>query len=107
VVCWRRTGLPFATAAGIAGAVTALALTVLAMMGHPYPDLRAETWVLFGSGALLAPLFLLIESRVNQEKWRAWSRYMSEATVWDVLLSRHIPLLRDRHGPDRVTARRA
>lgn len=93
--CWRRTGLPFASAAMFHGAVMSLCLVVLALMGQPFPKLAAESWVFFGGGALVGPVFLLVESRVNRAKWAEWARHMEHRTVWDILTGRHIPHLRD------------
>lgn len=95
VTCWRRTGLPFATAAMAAGAVMSICLGVLAAMGHPFPDLAPVSWVLFCGGAVVGPLFLLIESRVNRDKWQQWARHMEHRNVWDILTWRHIPFLRN------------
>ena len=58
-VCWRRTGLPFASAAMFHGAVMSLCLVVLALMGQPFPNLAAGSWVFFGGGALVGPVLLL------------------------------------------------
>ena len=96
VTCWRRTGLPFASAALVTGAVMSLCLVVLAAMGHPFPDLAPESWVLFGGGCVSGPLFLLIESRVNRAKWKQWARYMEQKNVWDIVTGRHIPQMRNR-----------
>jgi len=93
--CWRRTGLPFASAALVTGAVMSMCLVVLAAMGHPFPDLAPESWVLFGGGAVIGPLFLLIESRVNRTKWRQWARHMEHKNVWDIATGRHTPQLRN------------
>lgn len=76
LICWRRTGLPFATAAMIAGSVVSAGLVVVALIGQPFPNLALASWVLFGCVAAVGPLFLLIESRVNPEKWREWKRHM-------------------------------
>jgi len=94
LICWRRTGLPFATAAMINGSVMSAGLVVLALIGQPFPNLAQASWVLFGCGAAVGPLFLLIESRVNPEKWRDWKRHMETKTVWHILTGRHIPDLR-------------
>ena len=94
-ICWRRTGLPFATAALMTGAITSTCPAVLAAIGHPYPAWPLESWVLFAGGALLGPLFLFMESRVNRVKWRQWAEHMERQTVWDILIGRHFPELRD------------
>ena len=95
VICWRRTGLPFVSAALITGAIMSTCLGTLAALGHPYPEWPLESWVLFAGGTVLGPLFLFIESRVNRVKWRQWSHHMERQTVWDILTGRHIPELRD------------
>src|SRR6266542_6007357 len=45
VTCWRRTGLAFASAAMVNGAVMSICLVVLAAMGHLFPDLGPASWV--------------------------------------------------------------
>jgi len=75
-ICWRRTGLPFASVAMFHGSVMSVCLVVLALMGQPFPN--------------LAP-----GSRVNRVKWAEWGRYMEHKSVWDILTGRHIPDLRD------------
>ena len=90
-ICWRRTGLPFATAAMINGSVMAAALVVLALMGEVFPDFAPATWVLFGRWAAIGPVCLLIESRVNQEKWGQWAQHMEHQAPWHIAIGRHIP----------------
>jgi hypothetical protein len=94
LTCWRRTGLPFASAAMVNGSVMSAGIVILALMGQPFPDLAPASWVLFGCGAAMGPLFLLIESRVNREKWREWARHMEHQTPWHIVTGRHIPNLR-------------
>lgn len=79
--CWHRTGLPFATAAMVNGSVMSAGLVALALMGQPFPNLAATSWVIFGCGAAVGPLLLLIESRVNQTKWKEWARHMEPDTM--------------------------
>jgi hypothetical protein len=94
LTCWRQTGLPFATAAMINGAVLSAALVTLALMGQPFPNLAPTSWVLFGGGAAVGALFLFIESRVNRDKWTEWARHMEHSTPWHIMTGRHIPDLR-------------
>ena len=94
LTCWNRTGLPFATAAMINGSVVSAGLVVVAVIGQPFPNLAPASWVLFGCGAAIGPSFLVIESRVNQQKWQEWRRQMEHKTLWHVLTGRHIPDLR-------------
>jgi hypothetical protein len=69
-------------------------VVTLAFMGQPFPNLAPASWVLSGCGSALGPLFLLIESRVNPERWAEWQRRMEDKTPWDILTGRHIPDLR-------------
>jgi hypothetical protein len=94
-LCWRRTGLPFATGAmAIAGATSGM-LAALAAAGRVFPDLPRAWWPLVGAGLLLGPLLLLIESRLHRAKWIQWKRYMERKSAWEILMGRHIPELRD------------
>lgn len=97
LTCWRRTGLPFATAAMINGAVVSAGVVAVAFMGQPFPNLAPASWVFFGGGAAIGPVFLLIESRVNEPKWQEWRRQAEHQTLWHILTGRHIPELR-KHG---------
>jgi hypothetical protein len=94
-ICWRRTGLPFATAAMLTGATISASLVLLAAMGHPFPNLEPSSWVFYGAGAALGVVFLFIESRVNRAKWQAWARHIRTTSARDVFTARHIPRLRD------------
>jgi hypothetical protein len=94
-ICWRRTGLPFASVAMFHGSVMSVCLVVLALMGQPFPNLAPGSWVFFAGGALVGPVLFLVESRVNRVKWAEWGRYMEHKSVWDILTGRHIPDLRD------------
>ena len=96
VQCWRRTGLAFATAAMVHGGVVSLTLVVLAFLGEPFLDQAPASLVWFVGVAGVGPLFLLIESRVNADKWQAWRRHMETVTAWDILALRHYPELRPR-----------
>lgn len=94
-VCWRRTALPFATAAMALAATASGTLAALALAGHVFPDLPGAWWAPVGGGLLSGPLLLLIESRVHQEKWMRWKHYMERKSAWDILSGRHIPELPD------------
>jgi hypothetical protein len=95
VTVWRRTGLPFATAALVSGAISSSCLVVLAALGHPFPDVPPASWVLLAGGMATGPLFLFIESRVNRARWHQWARHLERGTVWDIMRGRHIPDLRN------------
>jgi hypothetical protein len=94
MTCWRRTGLPFVTAAMINGSVMSLGAVALAFMGQPFPNLAPSSWVLFVCGLAVGILLLGLESRVNRHKWAEWSRFMEHMTPWDIVTCRHIPNLR-------------
>jgi xanthine/uracil permease len=94
--CWRRTGLPFATAAMATGAVFSGLLAVLAGTARIFPDLTHGWWVVVSVGLILAPLCLAVESRVHRSEWAIWWQHMEGMTAWDIFLGRHIPPLRER-----------
>ncbi len=98
-VCWRRTGLPFATAAMAIGAVTSGLLTVLAAFGNVFPDLPFRWWVPVGFGLVSAPVCLFAESRVHRAKWNQCVDYMERKNAWDIFTVRHIPNLRSERKP--------
>jgi hypothetical protein len=93
--CWRRTGLPFVTAAMAIAAASCSLLATLAAAGMVYPDVPAGWWPLVGAGMVAVPSLLLIESRVNRDRWRQWRAFMQRSTAWDILRGRHIPELRE------------
>lgn len=94
-LCWRRTGLPFATAAMAAAATTSGLLAALAAAGHVFPDLPAAWWAPVGAGLLSGPLLFLIESRVHRAKWMQWKEYMERKNAWEIFTGRHIPDMRE------------
>lgn len=95
IVCWRRTGLPFATTAMIVGAMSSAVLAVLAAAGHVFPDLPFTWWALVVLSLVSGPLLLLVESRVNRARWKRWAEFMEGKSLWDVVTGRHVPFLRD------------
>lgn len=94
-VCWRRTGLPNATAAMGIAAMTSGVLAALAAAGHVFPDLPIRWWVSVSAGFVSVPLLLLVESRIHQAKWRRWKEHMRPMHGWEILSVRHIPYLRN------------
>lgn len=93
VLVWRRTGLKYATASLITGAVGAALMAYLFARG-------VDVWAL--SPASMLALFLMvggivlfvIEERVSPDKWQAWREFMADKSVPDILRGRHIPHLR-------------
>ncbi len=94
-LCWRRTGLPFATAAMAIGAATSACLVALAASGHVFPDLPVTWWLPVGAGLLSGPFCFFVESRVNRAKWIQWRAHVERSSVWAMFIGRHIPNLRD------------
>jgi hypothetical protein len=95
VTYWRRTGLPFMTAAMVHGAVMSLCLAVLAAIGRPFHDMTMQSWVLFVGAAISGMLLTHIESRINTSRVKQCTEFLEGKTVWDILIGRHIPQLRD------------
>lgn len=93
-VCWRRTRLPFATAAMAVAGVTSALLAVLAAVGSVFPDLPPMWLAPVGGGLLASPLLLVIESRVHRTRWAQWKEHMHRKTAWEIFTGRHIPDLR-------------
>jgi hypothetical protein len=108
VVCWRRTALPYATAAMAEGAMISALFAILGANGHVFPNIPAAYGVVVAIGLAAGPLLLWGESKKNPERWGAWKNHMERLTLWDILRGRHIPELRDRtrepgfrrHGPE-------
>ncbi len=95
-VCWRRTRLPFATAAMADGAATCAVLAALPIGGHILPNVPSARWVPLGIGVVFGPVCLLVESRVHPAEWKAWRDYMEQQRVWEIVTGRHIPQFRER-----------
>lgn len=94
-VTWRRTRLPFATAAMALGAVGAALMVCATAVGYELTSLplawAGPVYGLMVSGALC----LLTESRAHPDDWQRWAGYMEHANALDILLGRHIPDLRN------------
>lgn len=88
---WRRTALPFATAALCLGATAAALIAVLSAAGFIFPDYPLRLAVLVYSLMVAGPLCLLIESRVHRAEWLRWRKDMQAKSAWDILLGRRIP----------------
>jgi hypothetical protein len=93
-LCWRRTRLPFATAAMAIAAASCALLATLAAAGMVYPDLPAAWWPVVGASMVASPTLLLVESRVNRARWNRWRASSQRCSLWDILRGRHIPNLR-------------
>jgi len=93
IVCWHRTRLPFATAALAGLAAISSCVFVLGAAGYPFPNLPEASWIPLGLGIVAAGILMWVESRVNADKWRVWRQRGDTASLWDVLLGRHIPRL--------------
>jgi len=90
-ITWRRTKLPFATAAMVGGATGATLVASAILSGHAFPWLPIA-WAVPVYGLMAAgPVCLLIESRVHRDDWLRWSTYMEHSSAFDIMLGRHIP----------------
>ena len=96
VTLWRRTALPYSTAADVLGCLTFLWMarnTLIAgeIVPPTVPSLAgALCTILLGTG------MLWLESRVHPEAWAAWRDFMRDKSGWDIAMLRHIPNLRSR-----------
>lgn len=102
-VLWRRTRLPFATAAVLVAVLLSLTFASASLEGYtlatPPQDLR---WVVTIVGlALLSPVLLFVESKAHAAEWARWKEFMEDKTAWDILLGRHVPDLRRSFSTDR------
>ena len=95
ITIWRRTGLPFMTAAMVIGAVMSLCLAVLAAVRRPYQEMSAESWALMIGAGVSAMLLVHIESRVNPSKLKQCRQHTGPTRFWDMLTGRNIPRIRD------------
>ena len=95
-VLWRRTRLPFATAAVAAGVFASIAFAVLSLYGYTFasPPRELRSALLIVCLVLLIPLLLFLESNVHPAEWQRWKRFMENKTAWDIVRARHIPDLR-------------
>lgn len=88
---WRRTRLPFATAALVVASATSALITGLALSGTVFPHLSLVWWIPVAIGLVTPGILFLVESRVNREKWTQWKEFTEHKTAWDVFTGRHIP----------------
>ena len=102
-LCWRRTGLPFITAAMAVAAANSALLATLAAAGRIYPEIPVAWWPLVGAGMVASPSLALVESRVNRARWNQWRVSTQRCSLWDILRGRHIPNL--RHSPEDAVGR--
>jgi len=106
-ITWRRTRLPFATAAMLAGAGASAIVAVATVLGYAFSFLPI-VWAVPVFGLLaLGPVCLLLESRMHPREWSHWGTYMEHKSAWDILLCRHIPdLARGGGAQDTVAGKR-
>jgi hypothetical protein len=68
LICWRRTGLPYATAAMVAGTAALCYLAELVATGRVLPHVPASWWIPVAIGCLFVPVLLFEESRTHPAK---------------------------------------
>jgi hypothetical protein len=99
LLTWRRTGLPFASAAMLISAAGMMMFAVLGVSVRVVPSMSTGAAMALGALIVTGPLCLLAESRVHPKEWAEWKGHMEQATLWEMLTGRHIPDLRHvQHG---------
>ena len=78
VICWRRTGLLYATAAMAVGAGMFACLTLLAATGQRFPNLPLGWWIVVWCAAASGPILFFMESKKNEAQWREWATIHGE-----------------------------
>lgn len=92
---WGRMRLPYATAAMLLDACGSALLAYWYAQGYDLFSLPVAGAVLLAViFALSLVTLLILEPRANPQKWQTWGAFMQEKSVLDVLLGRHIPVLR-------------
>lgn len=94
MLVWRRTRLPYASAALVLDACSLALLAYMYAQRYDLFSLPLAWAVLLGALFSMGMLLMILEPRVNPEKWQAWRAFMQEKSVLDILLGRHIPVLR-------------
>lgn len=85
---WTRLGLR-STSIGMAAAAVALLATGSLMLRDL--DLALESLPLLAVLLAAAPLLMLLDRRGRPQAWERWRQALQEASLVDVLRSRHIP----------------
>lgn len=102
VICWRRTGLPYATTSMAIGAVISALFAILAVLGQiGWPPLKLV------AAGLAVPVMVvcnLAESRAHPAEWQEWRAHMDRTNAWDMFVGRHIPYLRKNNKHHGLTS---
>lgn len=93
---WRRTGLPFVTAAGFLASVSGILMTIASLYGHTLPMLPFAWAVPFFSLSALICICMFTEQWVHPREWELWRASIEDQTAWDFFTGRSIPDLRHR-----------
>ncbi len=80
-ITWRRTRLPFATAAMLVGAGGAAILTVAALLGYVFLFLPLAWVVPVCSLIAVGPICFFLESRLHPREWAHWRTYMEHKSA--------------------------
>lgn len=94
---WRRVGAGLAAAGMAVASLNSAVFAVFYLKGFD-PFALGSQLLLVLPALLVAPLLFWLESRRNPEMWRAWGKFMEDASVRDMLGFRHIPHWRDTTG---------
>ncbi len=95
VIVWRRTHLRYFTAGIALAALDSAIFLVLYSreLRFPFVPLGWDAVVL--AFFLLCPLCLLLEARHSPRAWAQVKEFAKHKTAWDMLLFRHVPVLRE------------
>ncbi len=95
VIAWRRTRLPYWTAGLVIAAAGAGTFAMFAARGWRFPFVPLGWNVVVGT--LLAAMFFCMwaEKRVHPRDWAEFKAFMKKKSAWDMVLFRHIPVLRE------------
>ncbi len=95
VVAWRRTGLLLWTTALVIGAVTSALLLALSARGWRIPFMPLA-WNVVVAGLIGSALLCMWgEKRRHPREWAEFKAFMKKKSAWDMLLFRHVPVLRE------------
>jgi hypothetical protein len=91
LLIWRRTGLPFVTAAVLLAAIESAIWVAAAIIGYRFPALPTSWAALFYSLIVVGIVLMIAEQRIHADEWELWRRHMEHMGARDLLTGRHIP----------------
>ena len=95
VLIWRRTGLPYRTAALAIGAAASGLLLALSIGGGQLPLLPLAWIAVLGVLVAVALFCMRAEKRVHPKEWAEIKARTKKTSAWEMILFRHVPVLRE------------